>query len=223
MIWTKFFDKIFLINLAKRKDRLEQAAEQLNRYSIPFERVEAIEDINGAEGLRLTMVGIFEDAIKKGYKNVAVFEDDVDVIEESINEVMEVVIKDLPEEYDICYMGCQLCRVPESFHGEHLLKAKAMFATHAAMYSNKGMRQILLNNFTAPIDNAIVATVQNFGNCYAVYPILCSQIVSHSDIYTAELVLDWKPYIEGKYWKQIEAMKQNGTFNPNAKIYQHGQ
>lgn len=32
MSWVKFFDKIYVLNLAKRSDRMAQAKEQLDRY-----------------------------------------------------------------------------------------------------------------------------------------------------------------------------------------------
>lgn len=182
-------------------------------YDIPFERIEAIEHQKGAEGLRLTMVMIFQRAVKNNYQNILIFEDDLDIIEPSINEVMSEVVKDIPPKFDIIYMGCQLCNVPSGFYNKHLMKVKNAYATHAAIYSLKAINKLLNQNFYAPIDNCFCATIQNENNTYATYPILVSQIVSKSDIYNDIPVMDWRQYIQGRYWKQITAMKQNGTFN----------
>lgn len=213
-MWTNTLDKIFLINLAKRKDRLEQATEQLNKYNVPFERIEAIEMLDGAEGLRLTMIGIFEKAIENNWQHILVFEDDLDIIESAFNEVMEEVVQQLPHDYDMIYLGGQLCKCPTGFYWTHLMQVPGgVYATHAVMYSLQGIKAIMEAGLDAPIDNAIVAKVQPRNKCYFVYPILVSQIVSKSDIYTSEETMDWKKYIEGKYEIMIKRMKDQNKFN----------
>lgn len=224
-MWTDFFDKIYLINLAKRKDRLEQATEQLNRYNIPFERIEAIEHENGADGLRLTMEGIFNESIANDFRNILVFEDDIDIIEPSINQVMENVLIDVPD-YDMILLGCQLCQVPTEWYNEHLLKVQSAYATHAVMYSFGGIKKIInrVLPMFQPIDNTLVQQIQPDGKTFAVYPILASQVISHSDIYTREPEQNWKPHLEEKYWNRMRMMQINNNFHPKAKpiIYYHG-
>ena len=223
MSWINFFDKIYVLNLAKRADRMAQAKEQLDRYGIPFERIESVENnLDGADGLLQTITMVFQNAINNNYNNILVFEDDLDIIEPTINEVMEEVIKDIPANYDILYLGCMLCRIPECFYNHVLLKAQSIQATHAAAYSLAAMKKILDRNFFSPIDNCIMQSVQPDGNCYVTYPILVSQIVTKSDIYSDKEVMDWKKYLEGRFWMQIDAMKQKGIFNENAKKYNHG-
>lgn len=211
-MWINFFDKIYVINLDKREDRMRSATEQLHKYLIPFERWPAIEELDGAEGLRLTMIELFTHCIENNYQNVLVFEDDLHIIEPTINEVMEEVVNQIPHDYQIIYMGCQLCAMPSGFYWTHLLKAKQMQSTHAAFYSLKGMKNIMEKNMYAPIDNFFVKEIQPAGNCYATYPFLISQIISKSDIYTAEDFQNWKPHLEEKYNRQIERMKQAGKF-----------
>lgn len=210
--WTKSLSKIYVINLAKRKDRMLNAVNQLNKYSIPFERWEAIEEENGAEGLRLTMEKLFKACIKEKYENVLVFEDDLDIIEKDINEIMSKVMSDLPPNYDIIYLGCQLCNCPSGFYNRNLLKGvDSAFATHAAIYSLKAMKDIVKGKMTAPIDNWIVGNIQQKKNCYAVYPIVASQIVGKSDIYSDKEIIDWTPYIQGKFFEMTKHLpRTNG-------------
>lgn len=210
--WTKLLSKIYVINLAKRKDRMLQAVQQLNKYSIPFERVEAIEHDKGAEGLRLTMEKLFKDCIKNKYENVLIFEDDLDIIEPEINSIMSKVMNDLPPNYDIIYLGCQLCNHPKGFYNYNILKGvDSAFATHAAIYSLKAMKEIIKGKMEAPIDNYLQRTIQQKGNCYAVYPILCSQIIGHSDIYSDTEILNWKPYLEEKFFEMTKHLpRTNG-------------
>lgn len=221
-MWANFFDKIYVINLAKRTDRMEQAKNQLDKYNIPFERFEAIEDVNGAEGLRLTMIEIFTNAIRSNYKNILLLEDDLDVIQPEINSIMDNVVKDIPSNYDIIYLGCQLCRTPSEWYNENLLRVQSAFATHAAMYSLQAMKKILERNFFSPVDNCICQYVQPENLCFAIYPILISQIPSKSDIYKDQECMDWRKYLQDKYWIQIAKMKINGHFHPNAKNYDNG-
>lgn len=210
--WTKYLDKIYVINLAKRKDRMLNAVNQLNRHSIPFERVEAIEEQNGAEGLRLTMDKLFRHCIKNKYENVLVFEDDLDIIEPTINEVMQNVVADLPPNYDIIYLGTQLCAMPTGFYNHNLLKGvQHAFATHAAIYSLKAMKDIVKGKMTAPIDNWITQNIQQRNLTFAVYPMLVSQIVGKSDIYSDQESIDWKSYLEGKFYEMTKHLpRTNG-------------
>lgn len=210
--WTKYLDKIFVINLAKRKDRMLQAVQQLNKYSIPFERVEAIPHKEGAEGLKLTMEKLFKDCIKKKYQNVLIFEDDLDIIEKDINEIMKKVMANLPPNYDIIFLGCQLCNCPTGFYHKNLLKGvDSAFATHAALYSLKAMKAFVNGKPEAPIDNYIQRHIEVRGNCYAVYPMVVSQIEGKSDIYSDAKSLNWKPYLEGKFYQMTKHLpRTNG-------------
>ena len=145
MSWTNFFDAIFLVNLAKREDRLLAFTEDAEKYGIPFTRIEAIEDTQGARGLRDTMKGIFEQAISQNWDNILVFEDDADfpISTEDFNHTMNEVINQLPENYHICFLGAQLTVPPSYFHSPNLLNGQRMFSTHAVAYSLQGMKEIL--------------------------------------------------------------------------------
>jgi len=208
--WSKFFDKIYVINLKKRKDRMQNAVNQLNKYSIPFERIEAIENENGAEGLRLTMEKLFKACIKEKYQNIIVFEDDLDIIEPKINDIMQQVVADIPDSYDIIYLGCNLCTPPTGYHNKVLLKGiRNAFATHAAIYSLKAMKAFIKQKPYAPVDNFIVEQIQPKGNCYSTVPMLVSQIVSHSDIYSDTATMDWTNHLQLKYPQMINGVKKD--------------
>ena len=218
-MWTSFPDKIFLINLDRRTDRLATATEQLNRYNIPFERVPAIEDSNGAKGLFDTMEVIFRKSILNNWKNVLLLEDDIDIIFEGINEIMDQVVATLPSNYDILYLGGQLCRIPETWYNKNLFPVKSFYSTHAAMYSLQGMKKFLERAPFYPVDNYICLGIQPDNNCYATYPMLISQTVTKSDIYTAEPAFDWKKYLEVKYAQQIQRMQELNLMHPEAINY----
>jgi hypothetical protein len=66
--------KIYVINLEKRKDRLEEVSQMLNGYN--WERVEAIETKNGYYGCVLSHIKCIKKAMKEGLPEVIVMEDD---------------------------------------------------------------------------------------------------------------------------------------------------
>ena len=109
MSWTDFFTKIFVINLPERTDRLLDIAEQLYKWNIPYELVNAVKHENGAEGLRITVEGIFREAVKQEWESILIFEDDAIFVDSggNPNEVMEKVVKQLPKTWDILYLGAQ--------------------------------------------------------------------------------------------------------------------
>lgn len=204
-MWTAFFDEIYLINLDKREDRLLESAEQLYSHGIGFKRFSAVEHENGAIGLRDTMLKIFQEAIDNDYKNILVFEDDVDFVSDVVESTMNEVVKQLPETYHLVYLGCQPTRGFTHFYKPNILPVQGAFATHAVGYSIQGIREILASNLQAPIDNHIVEHIQPMNQCYAVYPLLASQRAGYSDIGKADI--SWKPFIEGRYEQKIGEMK----------------
>jgi len=202
--WTEFFDCIYLINLAKRTDRLLEAAEQLEKFDIPYKRVCAIERDNGAEGLRDTMIQIFTEALEQGYKNILVFEDDVLFLEEDLNYIMDKVVVQLPEDYRILLLGAQYSNGFTHFHSPNLLPVIGAFATHAAGYSALAMREIVDLNLGFPIDNWMVNEIQPRGGTYGTYPLLATQREGYSDIGKNEI--SWRPFIDGRYTQKIHEL-----------------
>lgn len=207
MSWVNFFDEIYVINLTKRGDRLLQIAADFEKYKIPYRRISAIENANGAEGLKDTMANIFTEAIEKEYANVLVFEDDCDIVvgEEIFHDVMNKVVAQLPENYIMCFLGCQLSGGATHFHSPNLVAGQKMFSTHAVAYSLRGMKEIISHGLTAPIDNFYVSSIEPIGGSYCIYPLLCSQYVGYSDIGHAEI--SWKPFIEHRFEQKIGEMK----------------
>ena len=66
----------FVINLDRRKDRLESITEEFKYMNWDFERFSAI-DTNSYEGCALSHVNIANIILERGYEYAMVFEDDV--------------------------------------------------------------------------------------------------------------------------------------------------
>lgn len=210
MSWIDFFSDIYVINLAKRTDRLIQITIDFEKYGIPFKRVEAIELPSGAEGLMETMKQIFREAIAEKKEHILIFEDDNEFVcgVDQFHLTMENVIAQLPENYIMIFLGCQVTGGATSFHSPNLVCGNQMFSTHAVMYSLQGMKEIMSRGFEYPIDNFYVAKIEKIGRSYFTYPLLCSQYAGFSDIGKNEI--SWKPFIEAKYQQVINELLSHG-------------
>ena len=202
-MWTDFFDKILVINLPSRTDRLLQIAEELYKWGIPYELVNATPHDNGAEGLRITVEKIFRDAIADNLNSVLIFEDDAMFVDScgNPNDTMEQVVKQLPPTWQILYLGAQCTNGFKAKTSSNLLLLDMAFATHAWAISLDGMKEILAAGLESPIDNSIVKTVQPNGHTYITYPLLCTQRPGYSDIGRTEI--NWQPFIEQRYYQKF--------------------
>ena len=207
MSWIDFFDEIYVLNLEKREDRLLEITSHFEEYQIPFKRVSAVEDSNGARGLRDTMVNMFNEAIKKDYENILIFEDDAQFVvgKELVDDTMNKVVTQLPSNYLMCFLGGQPTGGFNSFYSENLLPVVKYFSTHSVAYSKQGIKEIMARNFDYPIDNWYVSDIQSLGNCYAIDPLLCTQRGGFSDIGHNEI--NWTPFIVPKHQQEINKLK----------------
>lgn len=102
----KYFDRIVVINLERRKDRLEQFAKEAERIGFEFEVHKAID--GKAEGIspivagRLSHIQVLESI--KPDEMVLICEDDAIFCEDFL-EKLPKHMDTLPENWDILYLG----------------------------------------------------------------------------------------------------------------------
>ena len=106
-----YFNKVYLINLDRRPDRLENFKKEVEKYNLgEFERISAVDGElldtskynsrlkSGELGLLLTNKIIFEDAVKNNYDKILIVEDDCCFTDEIKN--FDELITYLSEDYD---------------------------------------------------------------------------------------------------------------------------
>lgn len=206
MSWINYFDAIFVINLPKRTDRLLDITEQMLNYDIPFTLIDAIEDKNGAEGLRLTTEKLLTECVEKELKNVLIFEDDCLFVNDP-NPIMNEVVKQLPDNYHIVYLGGQIVHGVNRQQSANLFQLDTVYSTHAWGISLQGMKEIISKGLTAPIDNCLVDNIQKLQQCYITFPLLATQRAGFSNI--GNSYIDWDIYITPKYNQQISNVKNH--------------
>lgn len=200
--WTSYFDKVFLINLPHRTDRLQASTETLSFYNIPFEIFEAIKDVDGKLGLYRTMMALFLMCQGRGYNRILVFEDDLKFLLDP-TETMNNVVKEICPYWDLLYLGCNATVEFKHKFSENILCNERSFSTHAVGYSAYAMEFILQEPMKLPFDLQLCDGLQKERLSFCVTPMLVSQSPGWSDIEKRK-VTNYDDYLENRFSEQTK-------------------
>jgi len=114
----RYFDRVVLINLKRRPDRLEQAKLALNQCHWPFRQPEIFEAVDGtastprsdwkaspgAWGCLQSHHQILSKAIKDGVKRLLVLEDDI-FFTQNFPEKVQRFLETVPSDWDQLMLG----------------------------------------------------------------------------------------------------------------------
>ena len=187
---NRYFDKVFVVNLDRRTDRMERMKARLNAHAMRYERVSAIDGkehgITGNKALIQTNIKIFREAIDNGYRRILVLEDDC-LFNKDFVKLFSDQVKKVPV-YDIWYFGA-IVPNPEKFNyitGDHFTDIHCIYGTHAVAYNvdylEKLIKQLEEKNHL-PIDCIISEIPEAECRKWAsITPMLCVQDLSESDI-----------------------------------------
>jgi GR25 family glycosyltransferase involved in LPS biosynthesis len=203
----KYFDKIYCINLDKRTDRWDFFTKQCEKYSInSVERISAIDGslvdggmyppkfLKGEIGLLLTSIKIFEDAIKKGYENILLIEDDC-LLNDNFFKLDEYFSL-LPDDWVMLYFGAN-----HNTHGgweepkkinDRVLKLSHSYSAHMIGFKKIIFDEILtiLKSFMDQND-VVYSKLQKKYPSYCFTPTIATQLVGFSDIQNKEVDYNW--------------------------------
>lgn len=150
----EYFNDIVCINLDTRRDRYEYAESVFVKLNIPC-RIQTVQrhPISGMQGCFQSHITLIDNAYKKGYQNLLVFEDDLAPTESYDDKHIHHAINFLKthNDWDIFYFGYFVFN--NDLHPMHTFMAADPvepniieynpFATHAYCLSRKGMERIL--------------------------------------------------------------------------------
>tara|TARA_R110002020_G_scaffold381800_1_gene592702 strand:- start:8689 stop:9312 length:624 start_codon:yes stop_codon:yes gene_type:complete len=191
----KYFDKIYCINLDRRKDRWEETEKELSKWGLldQVERYSAVagDNIKGNYSISLGNVGLIETNVEiikiakeKKYKNILILEDDIEFTESILN--FESYFNSLPEKYDMVWLGgnhnIHMGKTVNKLN-DKIIKLHSTYATHAVII-NESMYDVishLLLKKQKPID-VYYCDLQKSFDCYGFYPNIALQRASFSDI-----------------------------------------
>jgi len=104
--------KIMYINLESRLDRKEEIEKELTKFNMPFERFNAVSNLNfGALGCTQSHLNILIMAKTNKWKNVLILEDDfMFIVEKKILDFNLALLFNYKPDYDICMLSYNLLK-----------------------------------------------------------------------------------------------------------------
>lgn len=175
--------KAFVMNLEDRPDRMEEFKK--NNFPFEVERFNAIKTDPGWKGCTKSQLVILSR--QKDFPFI-IFEDDCVLLKSW--DVVENAMKQLPEDWDMLYLGATLER-PIERYSENLFRLKNAYCAHAIIYNSKRAVDYILNeheNFFRnssernTLDVFYFYAVQEKFNCFIVSPLVATQRPGFSDI-----------------------------------------
>lgn len=199
--------RTFVINLPERTDRKKSVAKEMDRVKLGYRFWRAITHPSGGViGLIETMKYLLEHCIANDYDKVLILEDDVRFLETRI--FVDKCISQLPDDFDLMYLGCNLAQNKVELFSPNLIRVDSAYATHAILYSNSGVKKVyefLKRGSDSPLDVQIVHGVQVDGNCYACYPMAVTQVDSYSDIEKRNI--QYRQLLEDRFDQKTQHLK----------------
>lgn len=204
----EYFNKVFLINLDKRKDRLDRCNDIFEQNNVRdlVERFPGIVPDSSGDipftkdtekikvplyGCLLSHVNIIKRAKEEGLKSILVLEDDVDFI--NVDYIDKSVEQLKNKEWSLFYLGANT-HVPLNKVDENLLVLKKGYATHAVAY-HESFYDYFIENFERRNIHIIDVWLSDYGQenfkSYCTFPITAVQISNHSDIHDAFADYSW--------------------------------
>jgi GR25 family glycosyltransferase involved in LPS biosynthesis len=197
---NNLFDKIYCINLDKRKDKWEECEKEFEKFSIDsvcrisaldgeklFETGKYPSKVKACEhGLVLSNIKIFKEAKDENLENILIMEDDVS-FNDGINEISELM-KFVPNDWDLVYFGANHCtqegKKPPRKINERVVECHYSKATHCIGFNCRTFDFILenLKKHNLPLDVIYIRYLQSTFNVYSFLPALVNQKPGYSDI-----------------------------------------
>jgi GR25 family glycosyltransferase involved in LPS biosynthesis len=179
----QFFDRICCINLDKRVDRWEKCLREFDRIGLNVERFSAFSGENPHLAFNKSQHTLLKKLVDEGAERMLVLEDDV--VFKNIDH-MTAAINQLPEDWDVLYLGANVNGTHLERFSDNLFKIRNSFTTHAVAYSNK-MATWIVENFNPdqfPIyDEWLRVNVQEQYKSFIVSPFVAWQRPDVSDIW----------------------------------------
>ena len=162
-----------------------------------MERFSAVDMAPGWKGCRDSHLALLRNNYKDG-EPFMVLEDDV-LFHDSTAYIIADALNDLPETWDMLYLGCSP-KEPQEIFSRYLFRVSKAHTTHAIIWNPRenGAVDYILEHADEieKIDDYFATVIQPKFQCFLVYPMLAMQvdkfpsdIAKHSDVSTI-----WKNY-----------------------------
>jgi GR25 family glycosyltransferase involved in LPS biosynthesis len=191
---SDFFDRVVVVNLARRPHRLTAFVKRLEnwpfKYPVRFEAVDGYAATppetwtagKGAWGCQLSHRGVLRAALADGLKNILVLEDDAYPVPDFARRALEFVAK-VPDDWDGLMLGAQHLRPPLPI-GNGIVRCEASHRTHGFAVRGrflKALHDVWGLNKTDHCDIVLSSLMRVF-KVYAPDPLLIGQDAGDSDV-----------------------------------------
>lgn len=173
--------KAYCINLKERTDRWEKVQSQFELLGLQVERFDAVKRKRGHDGCILSHMSLWKKLKSKGI--FMIVEDDLKVVVDNPKEILEKAMSQLPDDWDMLYLGATLNQKPERY-SENLVRIEKAWTTHAIIYNNQnGVVDAIIDKMDMyKVDVVLADVIQKEFKCFMTYPMICSQAEGFSNI-----------------------------------------
>jgi GR25 family glycosyltransferase involved in LPS biosynthesis len=180
---NSFFDKVFVINLDRRPDRLESITRRLDSLGIEFERLQAVDGVDNYHPAISACAKSHYNSIKlsvsRGYNRVLILEDDAYFVDDFLSK-FDRLSNDIPDDWDMIYFGALSIRKEYEIDG--ISKVSYCTCCHAIGINSSVFQDLLdVNDLTRDVDVSY-SYIMKTRNVYALDPALIIQESGQSDI-----------------------------------------
>lgn len=186
-----FFDgNIFVINLARRPDRMEHFNGEMKRIGVTkYERFNAIDPGPhlGNHGCSASHRAVLNLIIERGLKTAFIFEDDAAVrpqFRDSFHDEFSAAMRDLPSDWDMVYLSGHYAEKPRARISPRIILMGEMKTTTAYGVTAKSAHELaarIPEGTGDSIDN-LYAGYNRTARCYITQPRLFVQYHNYSDL-----------------------------------------
>lgn len=185
-----FFDRIFVVNLKRRPDRLANFAREMELIGITnYERFEAIDTGPGLgnHGCTASHRAVMDLIVQRGYRNSFIFEDDSVVrhrFRDSFSHEIVAPLAELPDDWEMFYAGAGYGTMPRGWFSKHLILAGQLKTTSSYAVTAKTaefLRELIPVGTANSIDN-IYAGFNETARCFVSEPRFFFQYDNYSNL-----------------------------------------
>lgn len=211
MAINQFFDKVYVLNLHRRSDRLLLTDKRMKFCDIEYDTFHAVDgtvmkrlwEVYSKEtsyfsnpsylGTAVSHLAIYKDAISNGYKKILILEDD-NRIHRNANQLFALNISTLPDDWELLYLGfiplsddCTMWNynvLADRFVTPKMFRAKNCWGLYAYGITDKLMKEILAvydEKFPMELDRYFTSTIQPRDKSYGFVPQLFAADDGYSD------------------------------------------
>lgn len=177
---------IICLTQAHRQDRQRKVKREFRDFKIEPEYFFAIPSIGPHESFNLSTKAILTKFLESGDDENLFLEDDVKFVQQ--RDVYELAKSQLPEDWDILYLGGNLQSKPERY-SDNLFRVFDCWTTHAILYRHKCLKTILdsfPHESERMYDNYLGSLLPKL-NAYICSPTVAWQDSGHSDIWGGQV------------------------------------